>query len=626
MPQAAPFQPPQNIFGDGPAAEFLNQVFATYARNPRHNNLAVGDLRYHEEMNNARLQKRYREGIREGFARGRKEASKSLGSLRSSTIDGEPTPLMQAVLKGSAGSITLLRQGDHIDLDELSYESDSRGPNVYRSSPLCAAIRHNHLDVVMKLLKFGVRIQQREPSGSNALFAAAQAGANEIIRILFRDHNRAMRSLMTDRYYTEPYRDYDAICVAIYHRKTSTADLLFEKYREAGVGFGFYDASLQLACRKGNFSFVQNLIDAHINVNSQDDTSRSTPLHSAIKGKQQQIIYLLMDHNANPELADSEGLTPLMFAIKEHAPASADEREALNMIQLLHNHYGGRLDVNVALAYAVKNNHQRCVEELLSRGADSNCVPARDTNLRPPIQEALDPPKLDIAKILFRKGARLADPTAAIERAIQRAQVPVLQCILGQKTYKSALKNWPRNRKGPIHIAIDHDKSNLIPFLLEHEADIEFHATEGDDGNYRPIHHAANKLDLLAVSELLGTRNKPKLDEKTTRNTCQNCSDRRRAWGDDAEGMYPRCYLENQRMEVADNPQRRRDLEVIDDLIKESGGSRPPRHRSNNVATQTQIPIRAGGLCRRWRRPPRAQAQAQVPPPPPPPPYRPPFP
>lgn len=107
-----------------------------------------------------------------------------------------------------------------------------------------------------------------------------------------------------------------------------------QKYLAAGadpnawepVSSGSYTA-LCYACKNGNINIVKILVDSGANVDVSSDYE--APLLIAVKNKNIKIVnYLLSDCRANASIQDSNGKTPLMYAISFGATSLA-----INIIQ-----------------------------------------------------------------------------------------------------------------------------------------------------------------------------------------------------------------------------------------------------------------------------------------------------
>ena len=235
---------------------------------------------------------------------------------------------------------------------------------------------------------------------------------------------------------------------------------------------------------------------------------------------------------------------------------------------------------------------QQRTQLLLSRQANVHHIPHHQTQLKPAIYEALTRKNLPIAQMLFAAGASLSVKNelcnCPFEHAIRMGKRPILECLLQQTPYTSFLSQWPHEREGPIHLAISSGQSDLIPFLIDRGADKEFVAVHGDVaklGNYRLLHHAANMLDYAAVSSLINSG--VDTGQKTKWDQCVNCTSPIRRRIAHRHGLYPRCFLENQKAAVHQASYKMGILLAIDISIQRAGGGNPPYHppRYNRMKT-----------------------------------------
>ena len=74
------------------------------------------------------------------------------------------------------------------------------------------------------------------------------------------------------------------------------------------------ESSLTLACMQENQDICERLIVAHADVNEMDPHKRTPLLKAARHNTQDDILQLLLDRGARPDIADEDGNTPLHFA------------------------------------------------------------------------------------------------------------------------------------------------------------------------------------------------------------------------------------------------------------------------------------------------------------------------
>jgi ankyrin repeat protein len=72
--------------------------------------------------------------------------------------------------------------------------------------------------------------------------------------------------------------------------------------------------ALRLAAERGDLKRLQRSLDESTDINSRDDAGRTALLLATLHG-QTHAVELLLAHGANPNTADSEGVTPLSAAL-----------------------------------------------------------------------------------------------------------------------------------------------------------------------------------------------------------------------------------------------------------------------------------------------------------------------
>jgi ankyrin repeat protein len=81
-------------------------------------------------------------------------------------------------------------------------------------------------------------------------------------------------------------------------------------------------AALRRAAELGDLPKLQALFDRGVDVNARDADERSALLLAVLNGRND-VVKLLLTHNANVNAADRNGTTPLQAAESTHQPAIA---------------------------------------------------------------------------------------------------------------------------------------------------------------------------------------------------------------------------------------------------------------------------------------------------------------
>jgi len=123
--------------------------------------------------------------------------------------------------------------------------------------------------------------------------------------------------------------------------------------------------------RHGDLDEVSKEIDAGIDVNQRDSLDQ-TALIAAVSHRSEDVVALLLEHHADPNIADNAGWTPLIYGAYFGADPSLLQRLIDHGAQI--NARNGRGITALFLASA--SGHEVQVKFLLDKGADRSIASA----------------------------------------------------------------------------------------------------------------------------------------------------------------------------------------------------------------------------------------------------------
>jgi cytohesin len=214
----------------------------------------------------------------------------------------------------------LLKAGAQID-----------SPDSGDETPLFAAVRWRHIDMIRYLLAQGAQVNARRRSNSEtALFEAVRNRSFDILSVLIQngaDINLASASGDTPLMVASMSNDSEMVQFlgsngAVFH--SPNQELLFaashgnvEALRRALAAGATPNQSheygitpLMAAAQNGQTAAVKALIAAGASINAFD-ASHNTPLMYAIEGRRTDTVLALLDAGANPELKNLGQVTAL---------------------------------------------------------------------------------------------------------------------------------------------------------------------------------------------------------------------------------------------------------------------------------------------------------------------------
>ena len=238
-------------------------------------------------------------------------------------------------------------------LKHLSQEANVNARDERGRTPVMAATHGNHVETVRALIESGADINIRDNRLDNPFLYAGAEGLLDILRLTI-DANADTR--LTNR---------------------------------------FGGTALIPAAERGHVEIVQELLTrTNVDVNHINNLGWTALLEAIILGnggeRHQQIVQLLVDHGANINIADKEGVTPL-----EHARARGFREIELILVQASRAR-------DMELITAAKRGDAGAVRALLAQGAS---VHAQDENGVTALIAAAYRNDLEIADLLIQAGA-----------------------------------------------------------------------------------------------------------------------------------------------------------------------------------------------------------------------------
>src|SRR3990172_4797631 len=254
---------------------------------------------------------------------------------------GAVTPLILAARNGSAAMIAAL----------LKAGADPGKAASTGATPLMSAATSGSVDAVKALVDGGADLNAREKTnGQTALMFAAWENRADAIRLLLeRGAHPGLSSFVN--LLDEPLFDDDGLPIP----KRKGAQSLGNSVM-GGM------TALHFAARDGNLDAVKALVEAGADVNQGSGGDGSSAINIAIANGHYTVGKYLLDHRADPNLANLDGLTPLYatvnmrYAPVSWAPNPRTDQESVGsteLLQALRIRVAGGADPNLATASGV---------------------------------------------------------------------------------------------------------------------------------------------------------------------------------------------------------------------------------------------------------------------------------
>lgn len=227
-------------------------------------------------------------------------------SVTATTRLGGITPLVLAATAGNAGVVQAL----------LDAGADPRTAKATGTTPLMLAAAGGSAGAVRALLAAGADVNAREGQNGQtaAMFAAAENRAEVITVLAAAGADLNVRSRVVSLAGKARYDDDGNLI------KPPTPEQISRTGRGPLSSMGGLTA-IHYAARQGHMAAVMALVEAGAGVNLVSGSDGTSPMLIATANGHFDVARYLLDHGADPDLADESGLAPLYAAVDaEWAP------------------------------------------------------------------------------------------------------------------------------------------------------------------------------------------------------------------------------------------------------------------------------------------------------------------
>jgi ankyrin repeat protein len=234
------------------------------------------------------------------------------------------------------------------------------------------------------------------------------------------------------------------------------------------------------AARLGHVDVLTFLLTSGANVNLINFDSR-TALHLAVVREQLKAVSVLLAFDANAELGDSNGQTPLMLAAKQcNVDLSKSLIEASpNSVQAIDK------EGDSALGIAAYHGQLEIVRLLLDCGV---ALSLSSGGAPTPLMLAAGKGHVEILKCLLGKGARVDEMTwnglTALAFAAEEGQVESIRTLLAH----GAGLNKHEVGSAALATAAQRGHEEVLKLLLENDANVNAQDADGDSALHETVY------------------------------------------------------------------------------------------------------------------------------------------
>jgi ankyrin repeat protein len=390
----------------------------------------------------------------------------------------------------------LLAQENYLRRAHMTLEHvkgiDVEAKTIRDQTPLHAALSRGHVKMVRLLLGYGASVMAKTTDGDSALNIAVKHGNKESVELIIDSiephllideltfviqnaggsHRRDIRKLIKQKQRALlPSGLLGEAGLWLSNKVTSRDQLSPEEVTEE-VSIR-PETELLEAVEWGDVETVRILLRKEIDINYADDRG-NTALHKSASGTRLDILKLIIETKADPNLRNSQGLTPLQIVIQGRGWFDAANLLLKAGADVNQVSYKGTslLDSLITL------RHLKLIKIFIDRGAKVNTA---DKFGETPLHKAVKTGDIKIVEMLLETGANLHahdnDGWTAMSLAIRISNLDLVHYFLDKgvdPNYKG-YKNWTY-----AHDAVKNKNLEILKVLEEAGADLLAVTTDRD--------------------------------------------------------------------------------------------------------------------------------------------------
>jgi len=364
--------------------------------------------------------------------------------------------------------------------------------NRYGITPLSLAATNGSGSITRVLLTAGANPNASGPDGETVLMTAARAGSADVVNALL---DRGVNVNATETWQGQTAvmlaaaENHGAAIRALAARgadlNVHSKELSFPEYRYETNGMAVFQlpkggwTALMYAARQNAKEAVAALADTHADLNATTKQEGTTALQIAIINIHYDLANLLLEKGADPNVADSSGMTALYAAVDMRAPANMltrpepKLRDSLDVIGIMKSLLAHGANANIQLKKPIIGRHQNLVGDgQLTEGATALARAAKASDVA-------------VMKVLLDGGA---DATLALANRTTTAMLAsggnapepkVLEAVTLLVEHGVDVNAFNANGQTVLHNAAQRGQNSVIEYVARKGAKLDRRDKQG---------------------------------------------------------------------------------------------------------------------------------------------------
>lgn len=364
--------------------------------------------------------------------------------------------------------IAILKQKFDLVYLLLSKGADANLKNLNGSTSLHCCANKGDNNLLSKLMSLKVDINAQNIKGDTALHITISKGRSDLIFLLL---VRGAKVNIRNFYGNTPLH------IGVENDDIESVIKLISYNAEVNIQNINGYTPLHRAVLRNKSNIIDFLLSTNPDTNIRNSNGE-TPLHLSIRYCDVEIVYKLILHGADVNLDAAIGNTPLYIAI---------QFRKLDTVLLLLAKYNANADVqdtngDTPLHYSIKFGILRVIENLLSYKASVNL---HNNKGNTPLHEAVLHDKSKIVPLLLINGAAVdstnCDGDTPLHLSLKSYNPEIMDKLISHKANVNA-----QNTKGctPLHNALYYEKHEAVSYLLSNGADVNLKNAKGETPLY----------------------------------------------------------------------------------------------------------------------------------------------